>query len=58
MNHLRDLPNASGFKFIGITKNGDRINCVVEKNKIGRYSVYGENGDLVYFSLIGWEEKK
>ncbi len=58
MNHLRDLPNASGFKFIGITKNDERINCEVKKNEAGNHGVFDDNNIPVWFQLIGWEEKK
>lgn len=56
MNHLVDLPNQEHFKFIGITKNGERHECEVRKNAVGCHSVYRTaDGEPCFTQLAGWE---
>ena len=55
MNHLMDLPNQVGFKFSGVTKDNQKIECEVRLDPVGCHSVYTPEGEPVYFRLAGWE---
>lgn len=54
---LRDIPNKSGFEFIGIDNNDNEIECVVNKNPAGCHSVYDNNGNPVFMKLKSWRKK-
>lgn len=48
---LRDLPNETGFKFVGITHKWERIDCVVyRESPNGLHKVRGVKFD----DLLGW----
>lgn len=50
------LPNAAGFRFIGIDRQRNEIVCAVRKNSAGLHSVYREdNGEPCYTQLIAWK---
>lgn len=53
MRFLIDLPNQEGFKFIGVTHDGEELNCVVMKNPSGCHSVYDDHGTPVFLKLQG-----
>ena len=55
MRFLIDSPNQEGFKFIGITYDGEELNCVVMKNPIGCHSIYDDHGTPVFSKLQGWK---
>jgi len=55
MRFLIDLPNQEGFKFIGVTHDGEELNCVVMKNPSGCHSVYDDRGTPVFLELQGWK---
>ena len=57
MRFMKDLPNQEGFKFIGITYDDEKINCIVMKNPAGCHSVYDDHGTPVFSKLQGWEPK-
>ena len=54
MNHLRDLPNHEGFKFVGINHDGNSGNCHVVKEKSGNHTVAG---DFMFYQLVGWKHE-
>jgi hypothetical protein len=54
VRHLADLPNTEGFKFIGIDHNGNLMECVVVKDRMGLHSVENEYGDPCFMNLHGW----
>jgi hypothetical protein len=57
MRHLKDLPNTEGFKFIGITDDGEVMDCVVVHNNKFCASVENAYGEPCFFKLAGWEDK-
>lgn len=44
------LPNCHGYRFIGIKRNGDEIECVVECGEDGLHRIAGG----VFDQFIGW----
>lgn len=52
MNHPRDLPNFHGFKFIGITADGEKQCQVVRDPETTCHIVTGE---ARFCDLIGWK---
>lgn len=60
MKHLAHLPNQNGFRFIGITHAGARIECEVRREIIRQgkvhYTVESATGTANYHELAGWEE--
>lgn len=55
---LRDLPNRAGYRFWGVTYDGDVVACVVRRDPIGCHSVYRELDDAPFFTqLRGWTER-
>lgn len=50
------LPNKSGFEFTGITKDGNKIDCVV-KLVDGMHSAYSMDGKPVFKQLAYWRNK-
>lgn len=55
MRPLGFLPNKEGFEFIGITKEGKELPCVV-KLVDGMHSAYS-NGEPVFKQLRWWRPK-
>lgn len=56
MKHLTNLPNLEGFEFIGIDHNGQRVECIVDKNPVGCHEVYIKaTRDPCWCRLSGWE---
>lgn len=53
---LRDIPNQDGYKFIGITHEGDEIKCIVKKNPIGCHGAYDMNDNPVFMLLESWRK--
>ena len=52
------LPNRAGYRFWGVTHDGDVVPCVVKKDPIGCHSVYREDdGAPFWFQLRGWTER-
>lgn len=51
---LANLPNKTGFKFIGVKESGERIPCVVKLNPVGCHGVYDDQGAPCWFQLSGW----
>jgi hypothetical protein len=49
MNNLKDIPNRPGFKFVGITKTGEKRVQEVKKGPKGTF--YTDN----YLNLKAWE---
>ncbi len=47
---LEDLPNAAGFHFVGVTKDGKKVPCVVELGQDRCYKVAG----AAWSDLAGW----
>ena len=53
---LSYLPNAAGFRFIGIDREHREVACVVRKNSAGLHGVYREdNGDPCFTQLVAWK---
>lgn len=50
MRELRDIPNAVGFQFDGVTKDGRKVECVVVQRDNGTHTVSG----CEYGELAGW----
>jgi len=50
MNELTDLPNIEGFRFIGVTKLGNRMACVVSHDQVTDCGT----GEPVHGNLVGW----
>ena len=56
MRPLSELPNTVGFRFVGITQDGRRIDCHVVRNPDGNHRVATVLDDsLVFHALQGWE---
>lgn len=56
-NDLSLLPNRAGYRFVGITRDGQRINCVVKCNERREHYVVDEDNELPCFkSLSHWTE--
>ena len=54
MYPLADLPNAAGFMFVGILKDGSRVDCYVVKDaSTGLHRVAG----ATFSDLRGWVKK-
>lgn len=47
---MEDLPNAAGFSFVGVTKEGEKVPCVVELGQDRCYKVSG----AAWCDLAGW----
>lgn len=58
MNHLADLPNVENFRFIGVTHDLEKVECIVQKNPVGCHGVYTLDGEPCWFKLTGWEQKE
>lgn len=57
MNKLIWLPNTEGFKFVGITHEGEEIDCTVKRISCGTHQVVDCEGKLVFHKLKGWRSK-
>lgn len=57
MRHMRDLPNQEGFQFVGVTHDGDLMECVVTKPDNICHSVENEYGEPCFMKLAGWVNK-
>lgn len=57
MLDLADLPNENGFRFVGVTKSGDRLPCMVLfDHHAGIFRAYDNGtGEPIFNSLKGWE---
>lgn len=56
---LSHLPNREGFRFVGIARDGETIDCKVARNEIGNHYVVDEiNSEPVYSVLRGWLHHK
>jgi hypothetical protein len=52
---LESLPNSVGFRFRGVTHNGDLLPCVVKQDEAGMHCVEDEDtGECVFTQLRGW----
>ena len=57
MKELRDIPNQHGFQFIGITHQGNEIDCVVKRNNGSLiHMAYDMFNVPVFKSLKGWRD--
>ena len=55
MRELKDLPNTEGFRFIGITKLGNRLPCIVARSEGIFRAMDCGTGAPIYNNLVGWE---
>lgn len=56
MRALKDIPNQSGYRLVGITLDQERVPCIVGINPLGCHSVYRERDlEPFWFQLVGWE---
>lgn len=51
---LSTIPNAEGFRFIGITKDDKKIVCYVMCNEIGQHEVRNEQTGLPCFRWLAY----
>jgi hypothetical protein len=52
---LDSIPNIKGFRFRGITEDGDLIRCVVMLGSDGmHYAARESDGERIYHELRGW----
>lgn len=49
---MTDLPNREGFRFMGRTRDGQEIECVVARNFLTKLHSVAE-----YDRLVGWRNK-
>lgn len=55
IKNLSTLPNQTGFRFVGVTKAGNKIQCEVRLNPVGIHDVYSvADRSPCWFQLIGW----
>jgi hypothetical protein len=55
MKEMTYLPERVGFRFVGITLNGEQIPCVVWQDyRCGYYILREDTGDRVSDRLEGW----
>lgn len=53
------LPNRKGYRFIGVTKRGERINCIIRMNERRQYYVVNEDTGLpCWNNLSHWVDKE
>lgn len=53
-SNLADLPNTPGFQFVGIFRDGTARPCEVKLDPVGCCGAYDQNGDPIFFDLVGW----
>ncbi len=51
---LKYIPNQQGYQFIGITHEGNEIDCIVKRDSGGMYRAYDMFGARVLTSLRAW----
>lgn len=56
MKSLADLPNLEGFKFIGISDEGEMMDCTVVRDSAGCHSVEDAYGEPCFMRLSGWDD--
>jgi len=58
MKHLKDIPNQQGYAFIGITKDDQRIDCIVIKDVVGCHVIVNEyTKERIFHNLKGWQKR-
>lgn len=57
MRLLRDLPNLTGYRFVGVDHDGNEHACIVVKDAIGCHTVKRiADMEPFFFRLNGWKE--
>lgn len=55
MKNLKDLPNESGFEFVGIKHDGSKVDCFVKFSFEGQYVVLSKHtNNRMWGELKGW----